>query len=112
MPTPGVRYVRPGWSTTNIFSRLVAGLTRMGISVYGSRVLAVRGRSSGEMRTTPVNLLVLDGTRYLVAPRGNTQWVRNLRAAGEGELRGGKRVEPFRATEVGDAGGPPVLRAH
>jgi deazaflavin-dependent oxidoreductase (nitroreductase family) len=112
MPTPEVRYVRPGWFTTNIFNRLVALLTRMGMSVYGSRVLAVRGRTSGEWRTTPVNLLVLDGTRYLVAPRGTTQWVRNLRTRGTGELRRGRHAEPFSATELGDDEKVGILRAY
>jgi deazaflavin-dependent oxidoreductase (nitroreductase family) len=105
-------YQEPGWFTRNVFNKAVAGLTRMGVSVWGSRELRVRGRSSGEWRTTPVNLLTLDGTRYLVAPRGVTQWVRNLRAAGTGELRVGKRVETFRADEVGDADKPPILRAY
>ena len=90
----------------------VAGLTRLGISVWGSRVLAVRGRSSGEWRTTPVNLLVVDGVRYLVAPRGVAQWVRNLRAAGGGELRVGRRVEAFRADELDDDAKPDVLREY
>jgi deazaflavin-dependent oxidoreductase (nitroreductase family) len=102
----------PGWFTAHVFNPIVAGLTRAGISVYGTRVLAVRGRSSGEMRTTPVNLLTLDGTRYLVAPRGNTQWVRNLRAAGEGELRVGRRAERFRATEIPDDEKVPILREY
>ena len=53
-----------------------------------------------------------DGRRYLVAPRGHTQWVRNLRAAGEGELRLGRRTEPFRATEVPDEDKPELLRAY
>jgi deazaflavin-dependent oxidoreductase (nitroreductase family) len=106
------RFKRPGWFTVNVFNRTVAALTRAGISVYGSRVLAVRGRSSGVMRTTPVNLLTFEGTRYLVAPRGHTQWVRNLRVAGEGELRVGRRVERFRATELDDDVKPPILRAY
>jgi deazaflavin-dependent oxidoreductase (nitroreductase family) len=106
------RYLKPGWFTVHVFNRTVAALTRAGLSVYGSRILAVRGRKSGEWRTTPVNLLVLDGTRYLVAPRGHTQWVRNLRVAGEGELRVGRRVERFRATELGDDEKPPILRAY
>ncbi|MDX6580636.1 MAG: hypothetical protein QOJ47_2185, partial [Gaiellales bacterium] len=76
------RYVRPGWFTKHVFNRIVAGLTRLGLSVLGSRVLEVRGRTSGEPRRVPVNLLTLDGERYLVAPRGETQWVRNLRASG------------------------------
>src|SRR5919204_3654572 len=72
------RYVVPGWFTRNVFNRLVAALTRAGISVWGSRVLEVRGRKTGEPRRTPVNLLTIEGTRDLVAPRGHTQWVRNL----------------------------------
>jgi deazaflavin-dependent oxidoreductase (nitroreductase family) len=75
-------------------------------------VLAVRGRKSGEWRTTPVNLLSHDGQRYLVAPRGHTQWVRNLRAAGTGELRLGRRAEAFSAVELADADKPAVLRAY
>lgn len=90
----------------------MAGLTRLGISVYGSRVLEVRGRRSGEWRQTPVNLLRFDGAEYLVAPRGQTQWVKNLRASGEGRLRVGRRVAPFAAMELADEGKPPLLRAY
>jgi deazaflavin-dependent oxidoreductase (nitroreductase family) len=111
--TPGPSHYRePGWFTKNVFNRLVAVLTRMGVSVWGSRELRVRGRKSGEWRTTPVNLLTHDGTKYLVAPRGETQWVRNLRAAGGGELRVGRRVESFRAGEIGDADKPEILRSY
>jgi deazaflavin-dependent oxidoreductase (nitroreductase family) len=105
-------YQRPGWVTTNVFNRMVAGLTRAGISVWGSRVLEVRGRRSGEPRRNPVNLLTLDGERYLVSPRGHSQWVRNLRAAGEGRLLLGRRSEPFTATEVPDADKVRVLRSY
>jgi hypothetical protein len=59
-----------------------------------------------------VNLLELDGERYLVAPRGHTQWVRNLRASGEGRLWLGRRSEPFTATEIADGDKPPILRAY
>jgi deazaflavin-dependent oxidoreductase (nitroreductase family) len=111
-PAPGARYIEPGWFTRNVFNRIVAGLTRLGVSVWGSRELRVRGRTSGEWRTTPVNLLTLDSDRYLVAPRGVTQWVRNLRAAGEGELRVGRRAETFRATEVPDDEKVEILRAY
>jgi deazaflavin-dependent oxidoreductase (nitroreductase family) len=97
---------------TRIFNGMVATLTRAGISIWGSRILAVRGRTSGEWRTTPVNPLTLDGERYLVAPRGHTQWVRNMRVAGGGELRIGRRAEPFTATELADADKPAVLRAY
>jgi deazaflavin-dependent oxidoreductase (nitroreductase family) len=105
------RYIKPK-SATNFFNDTVARLTRMGISVYGSRVLAVKGRKSGEWRTTPVNPLRVDGTQYLVAPRGNTQWVRNLRVVGTGELRVGRKAEPFSATEIGDDDKPAILRAY
>ena len=106
------RYQRPGWFTVNVFNRLVAGFTRAGISVWGSRVLEVPGRTSGEPRRTPVNLLTVDGQRYLVAPRGHTQWVRNLRASGQGRLLLGRRGEPFTATELTDDEKPPLLRAY
>jgi deazaflavin-dependent oxidoreductase (nitroreductase family) len=105
-------YRAPGWFTRNVFNQLVAFLTRRGFSVIGSRVLAVKGRTSGEWRTTPVNLLSYQSRRYLVAPRGETQWVRNLRAAGTGELRLGKRAETFRGRELADEEKVPVLRAY
>jgi len=106
------RYVQPGWFTRTVFNPTVAWLTRAGFSVWGSRELRVRGRTSGEWRTTPVNLLAHDGERYLVAPRGHTQWVKNLRVAGEGELRVGHHTEAFRATEVADDDKVEILRAY
>jgi len=121
-PTPAAYVVRlvgvsdhyraPGWFTRNVFNQLVAFLTRQGISVLGSRVLAVKGRTSGQWRTTPVNLLTYDDRRYLVAPRGETQWVRNLRVIGTGELRLGRRAEGFRGRELTDDEKVPVLRAY
>jgi deazaflavin-dependent oxidoreductase (nitroreductase family) len=106
------RYLEPGWFTRNVFNRTMAALTKLGLSVWGSRVLAVRGRTSGEWRTTPVNLLDFEGGRYLVSPRGETQWVRNLRVAGTGELRLGRRAEAFTATELPDEDKPALLRAY
>ncbi|MCE0764354.1 nitroreductase family deazaflavin-dependent oxidoreductase [Pseudonocardia kujensis] len=111
MIEPQLRYLAPK-SGTAVFNRVVAALTRAGISVMGSRMLAVRGRTSGQWRTTPVNLLVVEGQRYLVAPRGHTQWVRNLRAAGTGELRLGRRAETFTATEIDDDEKLPILREY
>jgi deazaflavin-dependent oxidoreductase (nitroreductase family) len=95
-----------------VFNPIVAGLTGLGFSLMGSRVLRVRGRTSGEWRSTPVNLLNLQGRRYLVAPRGHTQWVRNLRVAGSGELALGRRLERFSAIEIPDAEKPAILRAY
>ncbi len=110
------RYVMPtsavGRAMNSMFNGTVAALTRRGFSVWGSRMLYVRGRSSGEWRSNPVNVLTHDGKRYLVAPRGQTQWVRNLRVAGGGELRVGSRIERFSATELADVQKPDVLRAY
>ncbi|MFC5140267.1 nitroreductase family deazaflavin-dependent oxidoreductase [Actinomycetospora rhizophila] len=91
---------------------IVAGLTRLGVPLAGSAVLGVRGRTSGEVRTTPVNPLTFEGRRYLVAARGHTQWVRNLRVAGEAELTVGRHTETVRAVELADAEKVPVLRAY
>jgi deazaflavin-dependent oxidoreductase (nitroreductase family) len=95
-----------------VANRAVRRLARLGLSPKGLRELRVRGRRSGEWRTTPVNLLELDGRRFLVAPRGTTEWVRNLRVAQGGELRLGRRVEAFVATELPDAEKPEVLREY
>ncbi len=112
-PVDANRYLEPGWFTEHVFNRGVRRLTKMGLSVWGSRELRVRGRKSGEWRTTAVNLLTIDGVEYLVAPRGQAQWVRNLRAAqGQGELRLGRRIEAFAAVEVADGDKVEILRAY
>ena len=108
----GIHYRAPTWFDRKVMNPLIAALTRLGMSVAGSRVLEVRGRKSGEPRRNPVNPLSLDGARYLVAPRGHTQWVRNLRAAGEGHLLLGSRRERFTAVELDDAEKEPVLRSY
>jgi deazaflavin-dependent oxidoreductase (nitroreductase family) len=93
-------------------NEVVAALTRNGFSVLGSRMLFVKGRTSGEWRSTPVNPLSYEGKTYLVSPRGQTQWVRNMRVAGGGELRVGRRVEAFTAAELPDEQKPPLLREY
>jgi deazaflavin-dependent oxidoreductase (nitroreductase family) len=105
-------YKQPDWFTTHFVNPLLKGLHRLGISVQGSQTLAVRGRKSGEMRTNPINPFELDGRTYLLAPRGNTQWVRNMRAAGQGELRSGRKVRHFHATEVPDSEKLPLMRLY
>ena len=107
-----VAYKKPDWFTAHVMNPLLKGIHRLGISVQGSQTLAIRGRKSGEVRTNPVNPFVLDGKTYLLSPRGNTQWVRNLRAAGEGELRSGRKVRHFRATEVPDSEKLPLMRLY
>lgn len=108
---PTTRYVAPNRGD-RAFNSIVAWLVHRGVGVAGARVLAVRGRATGAWRTTVVNLLGVDGERYLVAPRGRTQWVRNLQVAGGGELRIGRRTEPFRAEELTDEDKGPVLAAY
>ena len=103
---------KPDWFTRNVFNPLVAGLHRLGLGVQGSETLAVRGRRTGELRTTPVNPFELNGQTYLLAPRGTTQWVRNLRVAKEGELRRGRKVRRFRAEEVPDSEKLPLFRLY
>ncbi|MCW5893686.1 MAG: nitroreductase family deazaflavin-dependent oxidoreductase [bacterium] len=103
---------RPPTGVAAWFNRLVRALGGLGLSLYGSRNLAVRGRRPGAWQVVPVNPLSHDGARYLVAPRGVTHWVRNLRAGGEAELRLGRRSEPIRALELDDADKPPILRAY
>jgi deazaflavin-dependent oxidoreductase (nitroreductase family) len=105
-------YQRPGWLTAKVLNPVVGGLTRLGVSVYGARVLEVKGRRSGEWRQTPVNVLRYQGDDYLVAPRGQTQWVKNLRASGHGRLRVGDRTRSFRAQELADDDKPMLLRAY
>lgn len=105
------RYLPPGRGA-RVANSLITFLVRRGIALRGARILCVRGRSSGVWREVPVNLHEFGGGQYLVAPRGQTQWVRNLRAAGAGELRLGRRVQPFRAVELGDDEKPPVLRTY
>lgn len=105
------RYLEPNRAAL-MFNAVVARVTRLGVSLWGSRVLSVRGRVSGEWRSVPVNVLRVDGERYLVAARGRTHWVRNLRAAGTGTLRVGRRVEAIAACELADDAKPPVVRAY
>jgi hypothetical protein len=114
LETPAAaHYKRPDWFTTHVFNNVVAGLTRLGVSVLGSRVLEHRGRTSGDLHHTPVNLLNLNGTQYLVSPRGETQWVRNVRHSdGHMVLILGRRRQICRATEIPPAEAVPVLRAY
>jgi len=111
-PMPDEHYQQPGWFTRNVFNRTVALATRLGVSVWGSRILQVRGRTTGNVRETPVNLLTHEGQTYLVAARGTTQWVRNLRVAGDGGLRLGRHTQQFRARELADDAKPEILRAY
>ncbi|ARF54248.1 nitroreductase family deazaflavin-dependent oxidoreductase [Streptomyces gilvosporeus] len=105
------RYLKPGRFAARL-NGIIGWLARRGISLAGSADLAVRGRKSGEWRRVPVNPMTYEDGRYLVSARGNSEWVRNMRAAGGGELRVGRRVRPFTAVELPPAETPAVLRAY
>jgi deazaflavin-dependent oxidoreductase (nitroreductase family) len=80
---------------------IVTALLRSGVKMGNMTLLTVRGRKSGQPRTTPVALIERDGQRWLVAPYGAVNWVRNLRAAGEATLTHGRRTEHVTVTELG-----------
>jgi deazaflavin-dependent oxidoreductase (nitroreductase family) len=105
-------YKKPDFATNYIFNPLVAMATKLGLSMRGSRVLSVRGRKSGQWRSTPVNPLTFENERYLVAPRGNTQWARNIRVTKEGVLKLGRTSETVHVEELADAEKVPILRAY
>jgi F420H(2)-dependent quinone reductase len=113
MSGAGPHYKRPDWVTRNVVNKLMMGLTRLGVSVRGSQVLEHRGRTTGELHHTPVNPLTIDGTEYLVAPRGETQWVRNLRhSGGHIVLIRGRRRRICTAAEVHVSERTPILRTY
>jgi deazaflavin-dependent oxidoreductase (nitroreductase family) len=93
-------------------NRVVGWLARHGLSLAGTAEMSVRGRTSGRIQRVPVNPHTYDGARYLVSARGHSQWVRNMRAAGGGELRVGRKVHAFTAVELPDEEKLPVLRTY
>lgn len=106
-------YRAPGLLVRRVLNRLVGALARRGITPGDTAVLAVCGRRSGTVRTVPLTPVLLDGTRHLISPRGETDRVRNLRAAGgSAELRGRGGAEPVSATELDATAAVPVLRAY
>jgi hypothetical protein len=106
-------YRKPDVMTHRVFNPVMNGLMKLGISVRGSRVLEHRGRRTGAVHHTPVNLLEIDGQEYLVAPRGETQWVRNVRAdGGRITLLLGRRRQTFQGDEIPAVDRIPVLRAY
>jgi deazaflavin-dependent oxidoreductase (nitroreductase family) len=96
----------------NLFGRAIGALLRLGVGPAHMRVLEVRGRKSGILYTLPVDPLQYDGKLYLVAPRGRTQWVRNVEASGEVTLRRGSTVERYGVRALTDAEKPPILKAY
>jgi deazaflavin-dependent oxidoreductase (nitroreductase family) len=95
-----------------VFNRVYGFLVGLGLGLSHSYLLQVRGRRSGRTYSTPVDLLELDGKRFLVAPRGRTQWVRNAEAAGEVILKRGRTRQSFRLRPLSDAEKPGILKAY
>jgi hypothetical protein len=112
-PEAATHYQEPDWFTRHVMNPFVKLLMRLGVSVWGSRVLEHRGRTSGDLHHTPVNLLTIDGTDYLVAARGETQWVRNVRVSGGHlVLILGRRRQLRTAVEIPAADRTDILRAY
>ncbi|MCZ2108121.1 MAG: nitroreductase/quinone reductase family protein [Dehalococcoidia bacterium] len=105
-------YSKPNWAMKHVLNPAIELVTKSGLSLRGSRVLAVQGRKSGKWYTTPVNLLEFEGGRYLVAPRGETGWVKNIRSSKTGIVRLGRKSEPIAVEEVADDQKLPVLREY
>lgn len=106
-----VRYDEPG-RAARAGNALIRRLAELGISIAGTRALRVRGRTTGKFRGVVVNVLTVDGVDYLVSARGNTQWARNVRAAGVVELGPRWRRRRLRAAEVADSAKPDLLRQY
>ena len=108
-----LRYQRPGWVTRHVIDPAIRGLTRIGVSVWGSRILEVRGRQSGQARRTPVNLLDLDGRHYLVSPPGGDpmgpQPPFRRRPSGPDPRSSPRRTDRHRARRRREGTGPPGL---
>jgi deazaflavin-dependent oxidoreductase (nitroreductase family) len=95
-----------------VFNRSFGFLVSLGLGPSHVYLLQVRGRKSGKLFSTPVDLVELQGKRYLVAPRGRTQWVRNAEAAGEIRLKKGSTRQQFRLRPIADADKPQILKAY
>ncbi len=106
-----VRYDEPH-GAAKVANTLIRWLAEAGVSIAGTRALHVRGRTSGQIRRVVVNVLTVGDADYLVSPRGNTQWARNVRAAGAVEVGPGWRRRRLRATEVADSAKPELIKSY
>jgi deazaflavin-dependent oxidoreductase (nitroreductase family) len=105
------RYDEPNGIATAA-NTLIRWLAEAGISIAGTRALRVRGRKTGQVRSVVINVLTVDDVDYLVSPRGNTQWARNVRAAGMVDMGPSWRRRSLRATELEDAAKPELLKRY
>lgn len=109
---PSAPAFRQPTAVERLFNRVFGLLVGMGIGFRHNYLLQVRGRKSGKLYSTPIDLLEMNGKRYLVAPRGNTQWVRNARAAGEVILKRGSYRQSFQVIPIVDGEKPELLKAY
>lgn len=105
-------YKKPG-ALVRVMNSVLGLAIKLGASPQGGQLLTVRGRKSGKNMTTPVNPMTFDGAEYLVAPRGDTHWTKNLRVSGQGVLRLGRKRRTVKVVaELTDAEKPPILLAY
>ena len=105
------RYDQPN-RAARVFNEVIRHLAELGIGIAGSRALRVRGRSTGQWRSVVVNVLDVDGREYVVSPRGNTQWVRNARAAGSVQTGPRWNRRQVNVREIPDAAKPELIRRY
>ena len=98
--------------TERIFNRIFGFLVGIGVGLPYNYLLQVRGRKSGKLYSTPINLLEMDGKRYLVAPRGRTQWVRNAEAAGQVTLKKGRQSINYKLRALTHSEKPRILETY
>jgi len=110
--TPNLPAFREPTAAEKIFNRIFGFLVGLGVGFSYNYLLQVRGRKSGKLYSTPIDLLEYKGKRFLVAPRGRTQWVRNAEAAGEVTLKKGSSRQRFRLRPLSDSEKPEILKAY
>jgi deazaflavin-dependent oxidoreductase (nitroreductase family) len=104
-------FQRPN-AAERLLNRAVGALVRLGLAPAHMRLLEVRGRKTGRRYALPVDLLVERDRLYLVAPRGHTEWVRNVEVSGEVTLRRGRQAALYRARPLSEAETPAILKAY
>jgi deazaflavin-dependent oxidoreductase (nitroreductase family) len=110
--TPNLPEFRSPSAGGRLFNKIYGFLVGLGIGFPYNYLLQVRGRKTGRIYSTPIDLLEVDGKRFLVAPRGRAQWVRNAEAAGEVTLKKGSKRLKFHLRAIGDADKPEILKAY
>jgi deazaflavin-dependent oxidoreductase (nitroreductase family) len=106
------REFRPATPAERFFNRAFGFLVGLGLSPSYNYLLEVKARKSGKVYSTPVNLHVVNGKQYLVAPRGRTQWVRNAEVTGEVTLKKPGQRRTFRLRPLADSEKPEILKSY